>query len=208
MLQIIQDEPLFETGLLMAGKVDPHAIQHQLSRWIQTGKIHQLRRGLYSLAAPYQKTVPHPFLTANRLQPNSYISLQSALHWYGMIMEYTPATTCVTTGRPAQFSTTLGVFMFQHIQLKYFFGYHPVQLGSGQSAFVALPEKALLDLIYLQPQGDDPNYLRELRLQNLPQLNPTLMSEMVSRMQKPKLMRAVNFLFRLIEEEKDEYTSL
>jgi hypothetical protein len=44
-------------------------------------------------------------------------------------------------------------------------------LGGGQKAFVATPEKALLDLVHLQPGGDAPDYLRELRLQNLDRLD-------------------------------------
>jgi hypothetical protein len=38
-------------------------------------------------------------------------------------------------------------------------------------ALVATPEKALLDLVYLQPGGDQPAYLRELCLQYLEQLD-------------------------------------
>ena len=41
-----------------------------------------------------------------------------------------------------------------------------------QQAFVATPEKALLDLVYLAPEGDTPTYLQELRLQNMAQLDP------------------------------------
>ncbi|MEZ4555099.1 MAG: hypothetical protein R2854_01360 [Caldilineaceae bacterium] len=42
-------------------------------------RIMQLRRGLYFIAAPYQKQRPHPFLVANRLLQPSYVSMQSAL---------------------------------------------------------------------------------------------------------------------------------
>ena len=46
-----------------------------------------------------------------------------------------------------------------------FFGYDRLEVSPGQQAFVAWPEKALLDLVYLQPGGDSPGYLQELRLQ-------------------------------------------
>ncbi len=123
-------------------------------RWRQAGKIYQLRRGLYCLAPPFQKVKPHPFLVANRLIPASYISLQSALAYYGMIPEYVPVTTSVTTSRPAHWETPLGIFDFRHIQLDFFYGYGLVELGEKQRAFIAGPEKALLDLAYLQPGGD------------------------------------------------------
>ncbi|HEC35357.1 MAG TPA: hypothetical protein ENI39_02345, partial [Anaerolineae bacterium] len=66
-LRIVGDEPVFETGLLLAGDVDPRHVRRQLSRWTRAGRLYQLRRGLYALAPPYQKTRPHPFLVANRI---------------------------------------------------------------------------------------------------------------------------------------------
>jgi hypothetical protein len=71
LLDIIQDEPVFDTGLLLVGEANPREIRRQLSRWKQAGKIYQLRRGLYCLAPPFQKVNPHPFLVANRLIPAS-----------------------------------------------------------------------------------------------------------------------------------------
>ena len=101
LLQIVQDRPVFEIGLLLSGDVHPLEIYRRHSRLAQAGKIYQLRRGLCCLAPPFQKVNPHPFFVANRLLPGSYLSLQSALAFYGMIPEYVPVTTNFTTSRPA-----------------------------------------------------------------------------------------------------------
>ena len=85
LLDIVGDEPVFETGLLLAGAIDPGNVRRQLSRWTKAGHLYQLRRGLYALAPPFQKVKPHPFVVANRLMPASYVSLQSALRHYGLI---------------------------------------------------------------------------------------------------------------------------
>jgi hypothetical protein len=61
LLRIVGDEPLFETGLLLAGDEDPRNVRRQLSRWVENGRLIQLRRGLYTLAAPFRKAKPHPF---------------------------------------------------------------------------------------------------------------------------------------------------
>ena len=58
LLAIVADEPVFETGLLLAGPVNPSDMQRQLVRWTQAGRLHQLRRGLYALAPPYRQTTP------------------------------------------------------------------------------------------------------------------------------------------------------
>ena len=72
LIEIAGEEPVFETGLLLAGDVDSADVQRQLSRWVQAGRLYQLRRGLYALAPPYQKVRPHPFLVANRGRPNGF----------------------------------------------------------------------------------------------------------------------------------------
>jgi len=87
LVETVGDEPLFETGLLIAGEVDPDGLRRQLSRWTATGKLYQLRRGLYALAPPFQKIRPHPFVVANHLVRGSYVSCQSALAFYGIIPE-------------------------------------------------------------------------------------------------------------------------
>jgi len=61
LLNLVGDEPVFNSALLMAGAVDPRLIRQQLSRWVKAGKVYQLRRGLYSFAPPYQKNNPIPF---------------------------------------------------------------------------------------------------------------------------------------------------
>ncbi len=129
LVEIVGEEPVFETGLLIAGNANPRDIRRQLSRWTQAGKIYQLRRGLYSLAPPFQKVNPHPFLVANRMLPASYVSLQSALAYYGMIPEYVPVTTSVTTSRPDHWETPLGIYDFRHIQVDFFYGYRLEDIG-------------------------------------------------------------------------------
>jgi len=174
LLKLIGDEPIFESSILLAGDVDPKLIRIQLSRWIKAGKIYQLRRGLYSIAPPYQRQQPHPFLVANHLQKASYVSLQSALSFYGLIPEVVNITTSVSTGRPERLETPLGTYEFRHIKTELLFGYRMTELGE-QSALIATPEKALLDLIYLQPGGGSLAYLKELRLQNTEKLDKDLL---------------------------------
>lgn len=208
LLRTVEDLPVFETGLLLSGEVKPADLQKQLSRWTSSGKLYQLRRGLYSLAPPYQKVRPHPFLIANRLQKGSYVSLQSALAYYGMIPEYTPVTTSVTTRRPTTYPTAFGQFDYRHIQVRWFQGYRRIDLGNEQTAFIAVPEKALLDTVYLQPGGDLEDFLRSLRLQALDQMDRAQLRDFASASGKPKLLRALHIIERMIHEEAAGYEVL
>ena len=197
--EIVADEPLFESGLLMAGTVVPADLRRQLSRWIRSGQIHQLRRGLYALAPPWRKRTPHPFLVANRLSPGSYVSGLSALAWARVIPEHVAEVTSVGTGRPMLRHTPLGRFSFRQLKAGLMFGHRLVDLGQDQRAFVAEPEKALLDMIHLQPGGDGVAYLEELRL-DFDALRLEALDTFASAAASPKLARAAGRIRRLASQ--------
>ncbi len=208
LLRVVGDEPLFETGLLLAGDIDPRNIRRQLSRWVQNGRLIQLRRGLYALEAPFRKAKPHPFVVANWLMPGSYVSCQSVLAHEGLIPEHVPQTTSVGPGRPNRWRTPLGSYRFRHLQESLICGFGLRNVGGGLRAYVAKPEKALLDLVYLTPNADSEVYLEELRLQNLESLDQEELRRLADLMDKPKLHRATEKLFRLAEEESRSYETL
>ncbi len=201
LLEIVQDEPVFESGLLLSGDVDPALLHQQLSRWTRAGRLIQVRRGLYTLAPPFRKVDPHPFLIANHLMRSSYVSCQSALAWFGLIPESVPVITSVSTIRPHRWDTPVGSFIFRHIRTGLFTGYRRLEVTTSQAAYLATPEKALLDLVYLQPGGDSREFLHELRLQNLEQLDLDRLNTLARELQSPKLERAAGIIEELATEE-------
>jgi hypothetical protein len=202
LLAIVEDEPLFETGYLLAGDVDPADVRRQLSRWVKGGRLLQLRRGAYALAPPYRKVKPHPFLVANRLVRGSYVSLHSALAYHGLIPEHVPVTTSVTTGRPQRRENPLGSFEYHHVRKELLAGYRIERLGDGQEALVATPAKALADLVGLVPGADSKAYLSELRLQDLEKVDPTELLGHPILGRRPKIRRALRHLATLAEERE------
>jgi hypothetical protein len=208
LLEIVGEEPVFETGLLLAGDVDPQDVRRQLSRWTGAGRLYQLRRGLYALAPPFRREKPHPFLVANRLVLGSYVSLQSALAYYGLIPEAVPVTTSVTSGRPGRWYIPLGAYEFRHIRSELLMGCRSLEVAKGQLAYVASPEKALLDLIHLEPEADSFPYLRELRLQHMEILDLDELRRLAVLSGKPKLKRAADRIAYLAAQEAEEYETL
>lgn len=200
LISLVGDQPFFETGLLLAGDVDPNDLRRQLSRWTRAGKIRQLRRGLYTFVPPYNKVAPHPFLTANALVPGSYVSGVSALAHYGLIPEYAPRTVSVTISRTSQWH---GGFIFQHLAPHLFFGYQSIEVSPEQFAFIAHPEKALLDLAHLTPDSDTQAYLTQLRLQNLEWLDLNRLQEFAERSGKPKWKRVARQVAIQAKEESE-----
>lgn len=200
LMRAVGDEPLFETSLLLVGDVAPATVSRQLSRWTKAGKIFQIRRGLYALAEPWRKADPHPFVVANHLSPGSYVSLQSALAHHGFIPEFVPVTTSVGPVRTRRWDSELGSYLFRHLEDRYVGGYAEVELPDGQRAWIATPEKALVDLVHLVAGADDEAYLRELRLEELDRLDLRAFRRWAEDLDRPKLRRASDALERIVDE--------
>jgi len=209
LLEIVGTDPLFETGLLMAGECDPPALQRQLSRWVRADRLVKVRRGLYAVPPPHRVTAPDPFAVSNRLVRPSYVSLESALHFHELIPDVPFAVTAVTTGRGGVHDTLLGRFVFQHIGAERLWGSQEIKMAEGQRrAWVARPEKALIDLLYLQRASDDPAYLRQLRLQNTERLDAEVLRDMAERFESGKVSRAVERIVSLLREDSEGWVAV
>ena len=196
---------IFESSLILPFYASAQQAQRQLSDWTRAGKLLQLRRGIYAFPPPYVGERPLSYVVANRLVRPSYISLQSALSYYGLIPEHVASVTSVTTKRPVTLRNDFGRFLYRHIKRDFFFGFRYWQVSQEQSAFIATPEKAILDLIYLTPNGDDEAYIQELRLQNLDGISVERLGQLVKYANRPKLKRALPFLIDVIEEDTEGY---
>ncbi len=205
LLALVGNEPVFSSALLLAGPGSAGQVRLQLSRWVKTGRLIQLRRGVYSLAPAWRKVEPHPFVVANRLQRGSYVSLQSALAFFGIIPEYVPVVTSVGPGRRETVRNALGAYRFNHVAETMLFGYSRMEVATRQFAFTASPEKALLDLVYLTPGADSADFIGELRLQNTEAFNLSIFEEMARSSGKPKLIRTARLIGPLLSGEGGKF---
>ena len=200
LLKLLNGETIFSSSMLLVGRESINVVRKQLTRWVSNGKLIQLRRSIYAVAQPYKDVQPHPFLIANMMRRASYVSLQSALAYFGIIPEYVPITTSVTTGRPEEITTKVGRFQFRHIKKELFWGYQEIEASSGIKVFIASPEKSLLDLIYLTPQSDSLDYLEELRLQNIERIDKKMLIDFAQKFKSPKISRAAARIISLSQE--------
>jgi predicted transcriptional regulator of viral defense system len=138
--------PVFETGDAAAclGLTNAHA-STVLARLAAARQVVRLRRGVWAfpgridpLALPGRLTAPLP----------SYVSLQSALYFHGMISQVPAVIYAVSLARARRFDTPLGVVSVHHVAPGFFFGFEDT---GRQGALIASPEKALIDVLYLAP---------------------------------------------------------
>jgi predicted transcriptional regulator of viral defense system len=120
----------------------------KISAMLAKGDIVRVKKGLYILGEPLRR---HPFcreLLANLIYGPSYISLDYALHYHGLIPERAETVTSVTCGRSRSFDTPIGTFSYRRITLDAFrTGMDRVELDDGRSFLIAVPEKALADRV-------------------------------------------------------------
>ncbi len=93
---------------------------------------------------------------AGLLWPPSYLSLEWALAYHGVSTQKPAEATCVTLHRPRRVKTALGVLTYSHLSKPLFFGFRKETVRPGVETWMADPEKALLDWIYLRRRAGEP----------------------------------------------------
>jgi hypothetical protein len=197
LLAVAGELPVLESAALRARGEDPRTVGVQLSRWVKSGKLLQLRRGMYLLPERLRRNRAPLETIANLLMSPSYVSLERGLSLHEMIPEAVPIVQSVTTGRPGRFATPVGTFEYRHVKPAWFFGYREIEIGQG-SALVATAEKALL---YLSVGELTAARLEQYRFQDLDKLDLVVLASMAARAESPRLVRAVQRVGELIASE-------
>ena len=121
-------------------------LDYQLSLWVKKGYLVRLKNGIYAFSREQEKLRGEGI--AFLLYQPSYLSLESALSWYGFIPEIVYAYTSVTARITRTFENACGRFIYRHVKSELFWGY--VEMKTDHGPFLlAEPEKALLDYFYL-----------------------------------------------------------
>jgi len=191
----------FSPAMIAAGE-SLDQVRVQLSRWARSGKVIRIHKQWHVLSDVYRKIEPSPFVISCTIKPGSYISFQSALSYYGMIPEYVPEITCASAGRPGRMQTPLGRIWYRHMKPAAFWGYKELQIDL-QNAYMAEPEKCLLDLFYITPGSADEKYVEELRLQNTEIIRMEVLEKMAHRFGNPRMRKIPELVGKIITEEKE-----
>ncbi|MBE0477791.1 hypothetical protein IBX65_01545 [Candidatus Aerophobetes bacterium] len=117
-----------------------HSLRVNLSRLNAKKVIKRICREFY--ANPFN--TPTLEEISNQIYQPSYISLESALYFWGILNQVPYVLTCVSTQPPRKFNTSFGTIEYRQIKKGFFWGF--VDKGG---YFIAEPEKALLDYLYL-----------------------------------------------------------
>ncbi|MDR1725860.1 MAG: hypothetical protein LBR28_05690 [Bacteroidales bacterium] len=120
---------------------------------VRCGDIVRLRKGLYVVSPKISRREISRELVANHLYHPSYVSLESALAYYGLIPErvYTVRSVCMKLRK--QYDTPLGHFEYIKVPENYYpLGVRQEIVNNEYAFLIATPEKALCDLILATPR--------------------------------------------------------
>lgn len=188
--------PIFSTQeLLLFNKTSRHTLETQLSDWVKKNEIVKLKKGLYCFNPKTSEVNINNFLISNRLYEPSYISLEYALSFYGLIPDVAFQITSITTNKTKKFDNKLGVFIYRHIKPALFFGFHQEKINNNL-ILIADKEKALIDYLYINSNKFKPEmkYLKEMRLQNINTLRQTKLNLYARATHKRKIMQIIELL--------------
>lgn len=155
-----------------------------VKRAVQEGWLQKLRNELYIPGEKLGKAqgVVHPFLYAAPIYNPSYISLESALSYHGLIPEAVYTTTSVTTKPAKTFSTPLGLYSYEKMPAPLFYTGVMIDKIGPWNFFIATPIKALCDIMYTQgkkwPSLEAASEDLRLDVDEMPALTKKVLSEL------------------------------
>jgi len=177
--------------------LDPGFDRNNLSRWISKRLLIRLRQGWFTFPE-FRSKPDYALYFANRMYRPSYISLHSALSFYGIIPEAVVQITSVTTLKTTSFSNSIGEYSYNTIKKELMFGYDVKSMPDGRALQIALPEKAMLDLLYIFPEYRSAKDMEELRLDEdflHDQMNMDLFHEFLLHFRNKSLEKRVRKLY-------------
>ena len=158
----------FDTAALKAALDDYQSPKDKITTLEQSGLLIRLKRGLFVVSPMVHSQPLSKELIANHIYGPSYISLQTALSFYGLIPERVHTVCSMTTKRSSSFINPLGNFDYISVPAAYFaIGIRQEIVNNNYAYLIATPEKALCDMIVetkglkLQSIKAMQNYLEE-----------------------------------------------
>lgn len=142
----LKEYPLFTASEAKLVFLEQKNILVQIAFWIKKGYLKKIKDGLYILSSASKNI--SPMLLAGKIYEPSYLSLEFALNYYGIIPDIPGTITSVTSKTTKYFKTGFGYFTYQKIKPDFFTGYE-ARVENNIPFNIATPEKALIDFLYL-----------------------------------------------------------
>lgn len=159
----MKNYPVFTASEVKSIFFDQKNATSQIAFWLKKGYLERIKDGLYMLSRV--KSEIDPMILARKMYEPSYLSLEFALNYYGIIPDIPGTYTSVTSRTTKYFKNSFGNFTYQKVKPDFFTGYE-ARIEKNVSFNIATPEKALVDYLYLNKNTikDDFDFWKEMRI--------------------------------------------
>lgn len=210
--QIGRDE--FDYQALLSALSDYASPRDRITTLLRDEVIIRIKKGLYVFGEDYRHEPYSRELLANLIYGPSFVSLDYALGYYGLIPERVETVTSVTTGRARRFQTPAGLFTYRPSPC---LSMGAELAGRGNTRYlIALPERALADRIRddrggeARTQREIEQYLFEnmrMDMNGICGLNAPLLEELGTALRSRKV-RLCAALVRKLKRKNDRTKSM
>jgi predicted transcriptional regulator of viral defense system len=127
---------------------DYRQAKNLITKLVRNGWLIRIKRGIYAISDLSNRgfLTLSPYVVANLLVPDSYVSFESALQHHSMFDQMTNKTVSVSLKEIKSFQLVNMEYRFVKTKPELYFGWEDVQIGSNR-ARIATPEKALIDMV-------------------------------------------------------------
>lgn len=173
------------------------------------GEIIRLKRGMFVVAPQVSGVRINDFLLANHISGPSYVSMHTALRYYGLIPEVVYCICSVSAGPSKTFTNPFGKFKYIHSSNSEYFSIGIRSVVDGDATFlIASPEKALCDLLVFTPNLNL-RYTEEVKawleedmrfdMEDLVKFDIEILRRCIAIGRKKKM---INQIIKIIEDER------
>ncbi|MBF0502943.1 MAG: hypothetical protein HQM09_22600 [Candidatus Riflebacteria bacterium] len=120
----------------------------RITTMLATGNLIRIRKGLYVFGDKYRRNPVNRVMLSNLIYGPSYVSLDYALSFYGLIPERVEDVTAVTTGQAKHFITPFGVFSYKSLSPNRYVTGVSMKEEDGMGFLIATAEKAIIDKVW------------------------------------------------------------
>ena len=172
---------------------------------LKKGTIIRVKKGLYVFGPELAREPYSKETLANLIYGPSYVSLEYALSFYGLIPERVEMVTSVTNKRNKLFNTPVGIFSYRYINPSvYSYGITLHNVDQHHSILIAEKEKAFSDMLYFSDKMTDESQMERYLFENLRMEREEIASFNLKRVKKLAGLYGhnVNLFYNLLESIK------
>lgn len=203
--QVVTSEQIYDKASV---SWDQRQAKNVMTKLTKDGWLIRLKRGLYAISDLSNRGFLSlsPYIVANLLAADSYVSFESALNYHGIFDQLTSKIISISKKQYKTVELNSVEYSFVKVQDKWFFGWEEATVDN-KSVRIATAEKALIDTIQFHKSKYSVDLVIEKLRDDRNSLNLDRLQEYLSKMSATTI-KIFGFVFDLVDINSSELQKL